>query len=197
MLIDNIEEGFFYHIDNRGNNGGNIFFDKENYAYFLKLLEKYIVTVSDVYCYCLMKNHYHLLVRIKEMDEINKAELKYKTKEKPSSVNASKQFSHLFNAYAQAINRRYSRSGSLFEKPFERKRITDEDYLRQVILYIHHNPVHHGFSDCIDQYRWSSYKAMLSLSVSKLKRKEVIELFETKENFIYCHKNDDYLHLEF
>lgn len=105
------------------------------------------------------------------MDEINKAELKYKTKEKPSLVNASKQFSHLFNAYAQAINRRYSRSGSLFEKPFERKRITDEDYLRQVILYIHHNPVHHGFSDYIDQYWWSSYKAMLSLSVSKLKRK--------------------------
>lgn len=123
MLIDNIEEGFFYHIYNRGNNGGNIFFDKENYAYFLKLLEKYIVPVADVYCYCLMKNHYHLLVRIKEMDEINKAELKYKTIEKPSLVNASKQFSHLFNAYAQAINRRYSRSGSLFEKPFERKEL--------------------------------------------------------------------------
>lgn len=65
MLIDNIEEGSFYHIYNRGNNGGDIFFDDENYNYFLKLLAKYITPVADIYAYCLMRNHFHLLVRIK------------------------------------------------------------------------------------------------------------------------------------
>ena len=51
MLIDNIEEGYYYHIYNRGNNGGDIFFDNENYEYFLKLLTKYIIPVADVSCF--------------------------------------------------------------------------------------------------------------------------------------------------
>ena len=197
MLLDNIEESYFYHIYNRGNNGGNIFFDSENYRYFLKLLAKYVIPVADIYCYCLMKNHFHLLIKAKNVDEINNSDLSYSTVETPMFVSASKQFSHMFNAYAQAINKRYSRSGSLFEKPFERKRILNEDYLRQVILYIHNNPVHHGFCASADDYQWSSYLSILSPSNSRLKRKEVIDLFDTKENFIYCHKNYDDLNLRF
>jgi len=197
MLIDNIEEGYFYHIYNRGNNGGDIFFDKENYEYFLKLLVKYIIPIADIYCYCLLKNHFHLLVRIKEIDDVRSDELSYRTTKKPLSVNASKQFAHMFNAYAQAINKRYSRTGSLFEKPFERKRITNEDYLRQVILYIHHNPIHHSFSISIENYKWSSYKSILSTSASKIKREEIIQLFDSPENFIYCHENYDFINSEF
>lgn len=193
MVIDNIEESHFYHIYNRGNNGGNIFFDQENYEYFLKLLSKYVIPVADIYCYCLMKNHFHLLVRIKDSKEIKKEELSYTTTEIPLFVSASKQFSHMFNAYAQAINKRYSRSGSIFEKPFERKRIGDEDYLRQTILYIHNNPVHHGFVKNTEDYKWSSYNAILSSSLSRIKRKEVIDLFDTRDNFIDSHKNYDNL----
>jgi len=197
MLIDNIEEGYFYHIYNRGNNGGDIFFDQENYEYFLKLLAKYIIPVADIYCYCLLKNHFHLLVRIKEIADVRNDELSYKTTKKPLFVNASKQFAHMFNAYAQAINKRYSRTGSLFEKPFERKRITNEDYLRQVILYIHHNPIHHSFSISIENYKWSSYRSILSTSASKIKREEIIQLFESPENFIYCHENYDFINSKF
>lgn len=197
MLIDNIEEGYYYHIYNRGNNGGDIFFDNENYEYFLKLLTKYIIPVADVYCFCLLKNHFHVLVRIKEINEVKNDELSYTTTRNPMFVSASKQFSHMFNAYAQAINKRYFRTGSLFEKPFERKRINDENYLRQVILYIHHNPIHHGFSDRIENYKWSSYQAILSSSISKIKREEVIDLFDNKENFIFCHENYDFLNSGF
>lgn len=197
MQIDNIEESFFYHIYNRGNNGGNIFFELENYRYFLKLLNKYISPVADVYCYCLLKNHFHLLIRVKHLFEINTKELTYSTVESPKYVNASKQFSNFFNAYAQAINKRYSRSGSLFEKPFERKRIFEDDYLRKVILYIHNNPIHHSFCSKIEDYKWSSYHAILSSSFTRLRRTDVINLFDSKENFIYCHQNYDYLNLGF
>ena len=139
MEIQAIEEGCLYHIFNRGNNSEKIFFEEENYRYFLKLLKKYIVPVADIYAYCLLQNHFHFLVRIKEKKEIDFQKLKYSTVDKPIEVSASRQFSHFLNAYSQAINKKFGRTGSLFEKRFERKEITDENYLRQVILYINNN----------------------------------------------------------
>ena len=157
MEIDEIEEGYFYHIYNRGNNSEKIFFSEENYAYFLKLLTKYIFPVADIYAYCLLNNHFHILVRIKEKNEIEINKLKFSTVEKPKEVSASRQFSHFLNAYSQAVNKKYARTGSLFEKRFERKRISDDHYLRQVILYINTNPLKHNLVENPKDYKWSSY----------------------------------------
>ncbi|SIT96392.1 REP element-mobilizing transposase RayT [Epilithonimonas bovis DSM 19482] len=192
-----LEFGHFYHIYNRGNNKEAIFFDDDNYRYFLKLLLKYIDPVADVYAYCLLKNHFHLLIRIKSEQEINVSDFKFSTIEKSKSINPSKQFSHFFNAYTQAINKRYNRTGSLLEKPFERKRITDENYLKQIILYIHNNPVKHGITSNANQYFWSSYHSILSDKPSKLKRKEVLDYFENETNFIFSHNNYDSLNLPY
>lgn len=193
MEIDKIEEGYFYHIYNRGNNGEKIFFSEENYIYFLKLLTKYMVPVLDVYAYCLLENHFHFLVKIKEKEEINHQKLKYTTTEKPIEVSASKQFSHFLNAYSQAINKRYVRTGSLFEKPFERKRISDENYLRQVVLYINTNPLKHKLVENLEDYKWSSYRSHISDSKTNLKKIETVEFFDNLENFIWCHDNYDFL----
>lgn len=193
MEIDEIEEGYFYHIYNRGNNSEKIFFSEENYAYFLKLLTKYIFPVADIYAYCLLNNHFHILVRIKEKNEIEINKLKFSTVEKPKEVSASRQFSHFLNAYSQAVNKKYARTGSLFEKRFERKRISDDHYLRQVILYINTNPLKHNLVEKPEDYKWSSYNSHISNAKTKLKRKEVIELFDDVENFVWCHKNYDFL----
>ena len=193
MEIDEIEEGYFYHIYNRGNNSEKIFFSEENYAYFLKLLTKYIFPVADIYAYCLLNNHFHILVRIKEKNEIEINKLKFSTIEKPKKVSASRQFSHFLNAYSQAVNKKYARTGSLFEKRFERKRISDNHYLRQVILYINTNPLKHNLVEKPKDYKWSSYNSHISNAKTKLKRKEVIELFDNVENFVLCHKNYDFL----
>ncbi len=56
----------YYHIYNRGNNRENIFVSEENYRYFLKLYAVHIEPVADTYAYCLLKNHFHVLVRIKD-----------------------------------------------------------------------------------------------------------------------------------
>jgi REP element-mobilizing transposase RayT len=61
--------GCYYHIYNRGNNGENIFREERNYRYFLQLYVKYIVPIAVTYAYCLLANHFHLLVRIKTEDE--------------------------------------------------------------------------------------------------------------------------------
>ena len=182
--------GNYYHIYNRGNNGSNIFFDIENYNYFLRLYSKYIDPIAETYAWCLLRNHFHILVRIKEIEEIEVSELSYSTKEKPKVIDASRQFSHLFNAYTQAINKRYNRTGSLFEKPFERKLVSNEKYFQTLIYYIHNNPVHHGFVEKMNLYPWSSYETIISDKPTKMKREEIIALYGDLDNFIFYHNEE-------
>jgi REP element-mobilizing transposase RayT len=61
--------GGYYHIFNRGNNRERIFREPRNYNYFLKLYEKYIPLVVDTFAFCLLSNHFHLLVRVKTAEE--------------------------------------------------------------------------------------------------------------------------------
>lgn len=192
MKIQPLEPERFYHVFNRGNNGIDLFYDTDCYYHFLRLYEKYMEPVAETYAWCLLKNHFHLLIYLKPQNEIDSSKLKYSTVEKPSVISASKQFSHLFNAYTQAINKRFKRTGSLFEKPFHRKLITSDDYFQKLVYYIHNNPVHHGFCENINDYPWSSYGSIISEKPTKIKRKEVIDAFYNLDNFIaYHNQNQD------
>ncbi len=181
--------GHYYHIYNRGNNSSAIFFEDENYYHFLRLYAKYIEPITETFAWCLLKNHFHLLVRIKERSEIIESQLSYNTTEKPKVIEPYRQFSHLFNAYTQSINKKYNRTGSLFENNFERKVITSEKYFQQLIFYIHNNPVHHGLVKQMSLYPWSSFESILSNKPTMIKREEVLQLFGDKENFIFYHNN--------
>jgi REP element-mobilizing transposase RayT len=182
-----LEKGNYYHIYNRGNNGIDVFFDTDSYYYFLRLYDKYVSPIVETYAWCLLKNHFHILVYVRLDNEIEYSKLEYSTVEKPKVLEPSKQFGHLFNAYTQAINKKFNRTGVLFEKPFERKQITSEKYLQNVIYYIHNNPVQHGFAKQMSLYPWSSFETIISDRQTKLKRKEVIELYGTKEDFLDYH----------
>ena len=184
-----IEHGHFYHIYNHGVGGRELFLERANYEYFLKLYDKYVSVVAETYGWVLMKNHFHFLVRIKEQEEINTPDrVQNPVRDRRLYKNPSLHFSHLFNSYAQAINKRQQTRGALFERPFNRKQINDEKYLRQVILYIHNNPVHHGFCEHPSEYLWSSYLTCLSDKPTKLMRNEVIDWFGDKENFVFMHQ---------
>ena len=187
MKIQSLEEGKYYHIYNRGINGENLFRETENYSHFLRLYEKYIEPVADTFAWCLLKNHFHLLIRVKKQNEIILDKLEYTTTEKPKQLNISRQFSHLFNSYSQSINKRYNRTGGLFHSPFKRIHIANSVYFRQLIFYIHNNPVHHGFSEKLQDYSWSSYGSIISVKPTRLKRKEVLGYFENVENFVDYH----------
>jgi REP element-mobilizing transposase RayT len=139
----------------------------------MKLYEKYIDVVANTFAWVLMPNHFHFLVQIKE--------------ENQTTLSPTRQFSNLFNAYAQAYNKRYNRHGALFERPFKRKPVSTEIYLKQLILYINNNPVHHGFCEQPGEYSWSSYNSLISIKNSKLMRSQVIEWFDDTDNFIYAH----------
>ncbi len=202
-----LEYGYFYHIYNRGINRCPLFHHSDNYEHFLRLYDRYISPIADTFSWCLMGNHFHLLVKIKSESEI--PFMKKETPEgrkdasglvknlsgpaRPESVleqkryKPSNQFSHLFNAYAKAFNNRFKRSGSLFEHPFERVKILNNDQLRYMVYYIHHNPIHHGFCDNMLEYPWTSYLTILSPKHTHLSRSEVLEWYSNPENFIRYH----------
>jgi len=189
--IEPLERGKYYHIYSCGINGENLFRENANYEYFLNLYGKYIHPIADTFAWCLMPNHFHLLVRIKEEEEI--AEVSPDRVLNP--VRAKKiikpphqYFSNLFNSYTQAINKRYNRHGGLFERPFNRKAIHEKNYFQNVIVYIHNNPVHHGFTDIPVDYPWSSYLTCVSVKPTHLRRKEVIGWFDDIANFKILHQ---------
>ena len=187
-----LKEGKYYHIYNRGNNGDNIFYTTENY-YFLRLYDKYIEPIADTYAWGLLKNHFHILVYIKEQKEIDKNELSYNTTDIPKKISATNQFSHLFNAYTQAINKKHHRTGSLFEKTFKRIEVTSDKYFQNLIYYIHNNPVKHGFVDSMIEYPWSSFGTVISNRPTKLKRNRIITIFDDVANFKYYHAREQNL----
>ena len=192
QALEPIKHDTYYHIYNRGINCETLFREPDNYRHFLRLYEKYIDPVAETFAWCLLNNHFHLLVRIKEEDEVvalsNPARVR-----NPGRVRQhlpSKAFSNLFNAYTQAINKRYNRNGSLFEKPFRRIEITSERYFRNMVFYIHNNPVKHGFVEDMAEYPWSSYLSIISAKPTKLQRKSVIGWFDSKNNFKIFHQRN-------
>ncbi|MHC1704097.1 MAG: transposase [Tenuifilaceae bacterium] len=199
-----IEHGGYYHIYNRGNNGTTLFHTPDNYYHFLKLYDKYIEPIADTYAWCLMGNHFHLLIRIKEVCEVdinslpvpvkvdNPVRVKNPDRVKLAIKQPYRYFSDLFNAYTQAINKQEKRSGSLFERPFHRIPINSDKYFQNLIIYIHQNPTHHGFTDDFRDYPWSSYGSIISDKSTKIKRNEVLSWFDDKKNFVFTHsKNVD------
>ncbi|WP_324720878.1 transposase [Salinimicrobium sp. HB62] len=164
----------YFHIYNRGNNGENIFIEERNYQYFLLLISKHLLPVCNVLAYCMLKNHFHLVV---------------KTKEKQTEKNISNAFSNLFNAYAKAINKAHNRTGSLFENRFKRIIITDEDYLKNLIIYLHLNPENHKMTDDFKNYSYSSYPNYINKKPDFLEKEIVLTLFQSLENFVAVHQS--------
>ncbi len=209
--METLQHGKYYHIYNRGNNREDLFRTPDNYRHFLRLYEKYMLPVVDTYAWVLMKNHFHLLVRVKEVEEIgfykpinsdgsddsvrfqtttapNLSESAGPDSVNPQSPNPVKHFSHLFNAYTKYYNKLYNRTGSLFQRPFRRIEISSDRYFRQLVVYIHTNPVHHGFTNDFKDYPWSSFGSVLSVKPTKLRREKIIGWFDDRANFVEVHK---------
>jgi putative transposase len=205
MGYEPIINGRCYHIYNRGVNGRDLFPEPEYYEQFLYLYERYIHPVAETFAWALMRNHFHILVRIREniaykydlknlpADQKGNAINKWETTEASSDEHEIKKpdpgrhFAHLFNAYSKYHQNHFGRTGNLFERPFKRKWIDTATYFKQVIIYIHQNPVHHGFCSHPLEYPWSSYLTHTSNKATKISRNRVREMFGTIENFKKAH----------
>lgn len=134
--------GYPHHIIQRGNNRQNIFFDQEDRRLYLKLLEKYSLQCGCmIHAYCLMKNHVHLLAVPQ------------------NSYSLAKTMQKLSLRFTQHINKKYERTGRLWECRFFSALVDKETYLWSVGRYIERNPVRAKIVSNPDEYQWSSAQA--------------------------------------
>lgn len=182
------EEGKFYHIYNRAIDRQAMFKSIENYSYFLKRFDFYLSAVVKVYAYCLLDNHFHFLIRI--IDDLEPFKISKRINVELSAYEiVSKQFRLFFQSYAMSFNNYHRRVGTLFQTPFKRVLVNNENYLTHLIYYIHSNPQKHKLTANFINWRWNSYHSLISNLQTNLVRKEVMKLFGGKSHFIAFHQS--------
>ena len=215
--ITPLEPEGFYHIYNHAVGNDLLFKSDRNYLFFLMKLQKYLNGYIMVYAYCLIPNHFHLLLKVKTEEEIlafhnptrvqnlNPTRVQNLNPTRVQNLNPtrvqnprrvekiplilSQRFSNMFNSYSQAYNKENNRKGSLFNNRFKRKVVEGDSYLIKLIQYIHCNPVNHGLVNTIDEWPYSSYLNILSKDETFLTRSKILELFDGIENFVSSHNN--------
>lgn len=202
--ITPIVGGGYYHIFNRGSNRQNIFYSPANYAYFLKLLNKFLGNYVHFLAYALLPNHFQMVIKVNDEipvddagDRVGKLGNRALKKENGSSQvlkdeievgkTVTRQLKRLFITYAMAINKQEKRVGNLFDPKYKRLEITDHDYLEYAIFYTHCNPEKHGIIENFRDYRYSSYKAIVSLAQTSINRNLVAEIYGGMESFVDYH----------
>ena len=163
-----LEPGGIYHIYNRCVDGALLFYSPDNYHFFLRQWKKYILPYSETMAYCLMPNHFHFLVRIKDINvELTAEEGTVAGRDFTNGIIAGHQFiedqfKRFFSGYSLALNKQQSRRGNLFSKRFKRIIIRSEPQLFRSICYIHHNPIHHKLAKSFHEWPFSSFNAYFS-----------------------------------
>jgi REP element-mobilizing transposase RayT len=169
--------GEYYHVYNRGNNYSPVFFEHENYLYFLRQMRKYLTSdVLTVIAYCLMPNHYHLLVRL-------------------NCDDPSRPMQRFLLSYTKAINQRYNRVGSLFQGRFKAIRVDRDEYLLDLSRYIHLNPVMADLVQRAEDWEFSSYREFVGLRAGTLPVPQVVlcqfPSVDAYRSFVGSYKDDD------
>lgn len=135
--------GAYYHVMNRGLSRRDIFLEDEGRQRFLDLLSDISrLWKVEIFAYCLMQNHYHLLLQTPK-------------------GGLSRAMRHLDGIYTQRFNRTHNRDGPLFRGRYKAILIDAEEYFLSVSRYIHQNPVMAGVVSDMDRYRWSSHRGYL------------------------------------
>lgn len=174
-----------YHIMLRGINRQTIFKDSEDKKRLFQKLQYYkMVSNFELYGYCFMDNHIHLLIR-----------------EKTESISVF--IKRISSSYVLWFNEKYERCGHLFQERFKSEAIENDSYLLTALRYIHQNPVKAGITKNVSGFPWSSYHeytktpiltdTSIVLGLFSPDREKALELFVkfmNEENADQCLDND-------
>lgn len=209
--LADFEEAGIYHVYNRTNNKDLLFMSDDNRLFFLKRYKELIAPFTDTYCWCLLPNHFHLLIKIKSEADI-KTYLQQKLKEELTPTEKKfleagitklwkigntavtlcelieQSFKRFFQSYALAFNKQHKRRGNLFYKPFKRVKIDKDTQFTMAVVYINANAAKHKLVSDFTTYPWSSWKSIISNQPTSLLRNEIKEWFGNMETCIKTHK---------
>lgn len=134
----------WYHLMNRGRRREEVYVDASDYLAFIDLLRE----ASEIFnvriaAYCLMSNHYHLLIQTPD-------------------GNVSRFMRHVNGIYTQKFNKRHGHDGPLFRGRYRSILIDQDSYLLELVRYIHRNPFDSGLENVFGQYPWSSHRGYVS-----------------------------------
>jgi len=161
-----LEPGKYYHVYNRARNGEPLFADEEAYRFFLKLYQAHICPIAETYAYCLLSDHLHFLIRIRD----------------DAGGSLYKPFALLFNGYSKGYNKHNEKEGKVFKFKFKRKEIRKTENFLEMIRYVNQNPWKHGAAEHPANYRFSSFRATVTASPTLIAKQEVHGYFGTHEN---------------
>ncbi len=197
LLIPNT----IFHVYTHAVGSDNLFRDPDDYIRFLTTLPYHTRYFCDIQAYCLMPNHFHLLIRIcskselleralfEDVKRINRIDkTRFMTDEELGRF-LSGCLGRAFSSHSQYVNKRYERMGNLFISNFKRKVITDEEYHRNVVKYIHMNPVNHGFEVSPLNWAFSSYSYMRFMPEKHREDDDILRLFGGHSSFIAAHED--------
>ncbi len=183
----NFENGHIYHIFNQGNNRQPIFLRNENYHFFFKKIATYIFPFADILAWCLMPNHFHLMVLVNDIS--GGATLSRTPTQLPDNFNKS--IGIMLASYTRAINNQQFQSGSLFRDKTKAECLSkaegvqpsffntssgtfinlpnhEKEYPQICFNYIHNNPVKAGLVNRCEDWEFSSYREYCGLRNEKL-----------------------------
>ena len=187
-----LEKDNIYHIYNQGNNRQKIFFDRENYLFFLRKIRKYILPYADIIAWCLMPNHFHLMVLVNEEELVSEGFAQSETLA-PTTRTINQSIGIMLRSYTNAINKQRKRSGSLFRKETKAECVTsfngpipnfinandvnikfpEEQYPQILFNYIHQNPIRAKLVDDEKDWEFSSAIDYLGIRDGKLINKKI------------------------
>lgn len=194
-MLMQFEKGYIYHIYNQGNNHQKIFFNRENYLFFLRKIKIHITPYADIIAWCLMPNHFHLMVLVNKTELPEQVESRGATLSRTPTDEKRMSFNHsigvMLASYTRAVNKQQNTSGTLFRQKTKAecvnclKGITpsflksegitivntkepEKQYTQVCFNYIHQNPVKAKLVKQTTDWEFSSAKDYAGIRNGKL-----------------------------
>ncbi len=190
------EKGYIYHIYNQGNNREKIFFNRDNYLFFLKKIKVHIIPYSDILAWCLMPNHFHLMVLINETTVAVNSSDDLESSDELKTLTLNQSIAIMLRSYTRAINNQNNLTGSLFRQKTKAECLNcpnaitpsfyntefktqihvnypEREYPQVCFEYIHQNPVNAGLVKDETAWEFSSAQDFAGMPNGTLVNKTV------------------------
>ena len=177
----NFKEDCTYHVYNRSNEV--LFYNRDNYLFFLRKIRDHLLPYADVLSYCLMPNHFHLILTV------NAEGVKYSEKKKREDMQLlSQSLGTILSSYTQALNRQIGRRGNLFAHKTKAKILNDakDDYALNCFMYVHQNPKLAKLVERLEDWEFSSFPDYIGRRNGTLINKKLgMDIFQIAQTQIY------------